>query len=52
MFPRSSLTRATSMCGLDYASRVFPGAAHDEAAWAERLDVPLAFLAGRPREPE
>jgi hypothetical protein len=32
---------------LNYASRVFPGAMHDEAAWAERLHVPLVFLAGR-----
>jgi hypothetical protein len=33
----------------NYASRVFPGADHDEAAWAERLGIPLAFLAGRTR---
>ena len=32
---------------LNYASRVFPAAMHDEAAWAERLDAPLVFLAGR-----
>jgi hypothetical protein len=31
---------------VNYASRVFPGAAHDEAAWAERLGIPLAFLVG------
>jgi enterochelin esterase-like enzyme len=33
----------------NYASRVFPGADHDEAAWADRLGIPLAFLAGRTR---
>jgi hypothetical protein len=32
---------------VNYASRVFSGAAHDEAAWAERLDIPLTFVAGR-----
>jgi hypothetical protein len=37
---------------LNYSSRVFPGATHDEASWAERLDVPLTFLASRPSEPE
>jgi hypothetical protein len=31
---------------LNYASRIFPGADHDEAAWAERLAIPLAFLVG------
>ena len=31
---------------LNYASRIFPGADHEEAAWAERLGIPLAFLAG------
>jgi predicted alpha/beta superfamily hydrolase len=31
---------------LNYASRIFPGADHDEAAWAERLGIPLAFLVG------
>jgi hypothetical protein len=28
-------------------TRVFPGAGHDEGAWAERLEIPLAFVAGR-----
>ncbi len=31
---------------LNYASRIFPGADHEEAAWAERLGIPLAFLVG------
>jgi hypothetical protein len=34
---------------LNYQSRVFPGANHDEGAWAERLDVALIFAAGRLR---
>ncbi len=29
----------------NYQSRVFPGAGHDEHAWADRLDIPLKFLA-------
>jgi pimeloyl-ACP methyl ester carboxylesterase len=32
---------------LNYSSRVFPGAGHDEGFWAARLDVPLIFLAGK-----
>ena len=31
---------------LNYASRIFSGADHDEAAWAERLGIPLVFLMG------
>lgn len=31
----------------DFLSRVFPGADHNESAWAERLPVPLRFLLGR-----
>jgi enterochelin esterase-like enzyme len=31
----------------NYETRVFPGAGHDEGAWAERLEIPLAFVAGR-----
>jgi hypothetical protein len=34
---------------LNYPNRVFPGADHGEGAWAERLDVALAFVAGRLR---
>ena len=30
--------------GVDFESRVFAGAEHNEAAWRERLDVPLGFL--------
>ena len=30
--------------GLDYLSRIYEGASHDEAAWRARLAVPLAFL--------
>jgi len=29
----------------NFQSRLFPGAAHDEHAWTQRLDVPLRFLA-------
>jgi enterochelin esterase-like enzyme len=32
--------------GFDLESRVFEGADHNEAAWRERLDVPLSFLLG------
>ncbi len=31
----------------NYQSRVFPGAAHTEAAWASRVAVPLVFLSRR-----
>jgi enterochelin esterase-like enzyme len=30
--------------GIDYQSRVFAGATHDESAWRARLAVPLRFL--------
>jgi enterochelin esterase-like enzyme len=33
--------------GRDWRSRVFVGAAHDEAAWRARVERPLAFLLGR-----
>jgi enterochelin esterase-like enzyme len=33
--------------GVDLDSRVYAGADHNEAAWRERLDVPLSFLLGR-----
>ena len=32
----------------NYTSRVFPGTGHNETAWAERLEIPLAFLLGTP----
>ena len=32
--------------GKDFVVRKFPGAAHNEAAWRARLDVPLTFLLG------
>ena len=36
--------------GSDWISRNFPGAAHNENAWRERVDIPLRFLLGpRPR---
>ncbi|WP_066763836.1 alpha/beta hydrolase [Sphingobium sp. CCH11-B1] len=31
-----------------FQSRTFTGTAHDERAWAERVDIPLAFLLARP----
>lgn len=33
--------------GVDWTTRVFPGAAHDESAWRERLAIPLTFLLRR-----
>ncbi|MBS0396406.1 MAG: alpha/beta hydrolase, partial [Proteobacteria bacterium] len=30
--------------GVDWESRVFEGATHNEVAWRSRLAVPLAFL--------
>ena len=30
-----------------YVSRVFPGLAHVEGSWAQRLDVPVLFLLGK-----
>lgn len=35
--------------GRDWSSRVFEGAAHDEASWRARVDQPLLFLLGPPR---
>ena len=32
--------------GVNWSSRVFEGAEHNEAAWRARLDVPLRFLLG------
>lgn len=32
--------------GVDWLTRKFPGAAHDEAAWRARVDIPLTFLLG------
>lgn len=34
------------MAGRDWLTRRFEGAAHDEAAWKTRVDVPLRFLLG------
>lgn len=34
--------------GRAFQSRTFTGTAHDERAWAERVDIPLAFLLARP----
>lgn len=33
--------------GGDFQSRIFTGTAHDERAWSERVDIPLAFLLAR-----
>ena len=30
--------------GIDFESRVFAGATHNERAWRERVDIPLVFL--------
>lgn len=32
--------------GIDWMTRVFAGAPHDESAWRERLAIPLTFLLG------
>jgi len=34
--------------GRDWMTRVFPGAEHSEAAWRERVHLPLTFLLGPP----
>lgn len=34
--------------GRDFESRFFPGAAHDERSWHDRLDQPLLFMLGQP----
>ena len=39
-----ALMRAKGYTATDWQTRVFPGAIHDEASWAARLDQPLAFL--------
>jgi pimeloyl-ACP methyl ester carboxylesterase len=36
--------------GRDFQSRFFPGAAHDERSWHNRLDQPLLFMLGRSRD--
>jgi pimeloyl-ACP methyl ester carboxylesterase len=33
--------------GVDWISQTFPGAAHSEPAWRERVEVPLRFLLSR-----
>ena len=33
--------------GVDWISQAFPGAAHNEQAWRERVEVPLRFLLAR-----
>ena len=42
-----ALMRAKGYTATDWQTRVFPGAIHDEASWAARLDQPLVFLLGR-----
>ena len=42
-----TLMRAKGYTATDWQTRVFPGAIHDEASWAARLDQPLVFLLGR-----
>jgi len=42
-----SLFQAHGFTGDQYMSRKFEGAEHNEAAWAQRLDIPLTFLLGR-----
>jgi predicted alpha/beta superfamily hydrolase len=42
------LIRAKDYGEQDFMTRVFPGAEHNETAWATRLAVPMTFLLGRP----
>lgn len=42
------LKAAGYLHGPHWVTRVFPGAAHSEEAWGQRLDVPLRFLLGTP----
>lgn len=44
----AGLRRAGWVEGRDWTRRVFPGAAHDEAAWRARIDQVLLFLLGAP----
>lgn len=44
------LFRARGYTAANFRSKVFPGAAHTEDAWAARLDEPIRFLLP-PREP-
>jgi predicted alpha/beta superfamily hydrolase len=41
------VTQRGYRAGVDFESRVFPGATHNEQAWRERLDLPLTFLLHR-----
>ncbi|NVK28337.1 MAG: esterase family protein [Flavobacteriia bacterium] len=43
-----SIASAYGYGGNQYRSMVFEGAGHDENAWADRLEVPLKFLLGKP----
>jgi len=36
--------------GRDWLTRKFPGAEHSEAAWRQRVEIPLEFLLGPPAE--
>ncbi|MGB8328064.1 MAG: alpha/beta hydrolase-fold protein [Steroidobacteraceae bacterium] len=38
------MTERGYRAGLDWDSRVFPGATHNEQAWRDRVDLPLTFL--------
>lgn len=49
-FYQDRLDRMFKDAGWDdehYMSKVFPGQAHEENAWASRLDIPLCFLLGK-----
>ncbi|MBB3764599.1 alpha/beta hydrolase [Sphingomicrobium lutaoense] len=39
-----AMMEARGWGGANYMSRRYTGAEHDEIAWAERIDIPLAFL--------
>jgi enterochelin esterase-like enzyme len=40
------LMRAKGYTDLDFMTRVFPGAEHNEISWAKRLAIPIDFLLG------
>jgi enterochelin esterase-like enzyme len=43
-----ALVRDKGYTDANYTSRVFEGMGHNEKAWAERLEIPILFLMGKP----
>jgi enterochelin esterase-like enzyme len=42
------LVRDRGYTDVQYMTRVFEGTGHNERAWAERLEIPVLFLMGKP----